>query len=206
MRVRGPPTSSEGAKGNLKGSTLEDDVKGEQVSDVSFQDEILMKMVRETGPTEDLTSVSIDEQLQIATTMGIEVGGAEFATELTKELGLSSGGEEDPEAGDKESKRISEGGMPNFNLDPDTFKHNNQSFQEIAFSSNVEVEQLLGLVYTQGSLLHAKEALKSIPEGNEEDEEDYYTCEGGSVYSMSTDARDEDEWLQVPSSFSRGCS
>ena len=67
---------------------------------------------------------------------------------------------------------------------------------------NVEAEQLLGLVHTQGSLLHAKEALKSIPEGNEEDEEDYYAGEGGSVDSMSTDAGDEDEWLQVPSSFS----
>ena len=93
-RVRGPPTSSRGAKGELEDSTLEGDAKGEQVSDVRFQDEILMKNVRETGPTEDLTSVSIDEQMQIANSMGIEVGGAdkaaEFAAELTKELGLSS--------------------------------------------------------------------------------------------------------------------
>ena len=65
------------------------------MSDVRFQDEILMQTVGETGPTEDLTSVSIDEQMQITNSMGIEVGGVDkatkFAVELTKELGLSSG-------------------------------------------------------------------------------------------------------------------
>ena len=77
-----------------------------------------MKTVREIGPSEDLTSVSIDEQMQIANSMSIEVGGAdkaaEFANKLTQELGLSSGGEEDPETGDEESKRIAEGGMSRF--------------------------------------------------------------------------------------------
>ena len=161
------------------------------MSDVRFQDEILMKIVRETGPTEDLTSVSIDEQMQIANSMGIEVGGAdkaaEFAAELTQKLGLSLGGEEDPETGDEESKRISEGGIPDFNLAPETFKHDNPAYQEIASSSNAEAEQLLGLVHSQGSFLNAKEALKTIPEGNEENEEDYYAGEGGSVDSMPTD-------------------
>ena len=49
-------------------------------------------------------------------------------------------------------------------------------------------------------MLHAKEALKSIPE--EEDEEDIFAGEGGSVDSMSSEGADEDEWLQVPSHFS----
>ena len=120
-----------------------------------------MQIVRETGTNEDLISVSIDEQMQIANSMGIEVGGAdkatEFAAELTKELGLSSGGEEEEvEAGDDEATRIDEGGMPNFNLDPDTFKHVNPAYQESASSSNAEVEQLLGLVHTEGSLIHVK--------------------------------------------------
>ena len=55
-----------------------------------------MKTVREIGSTEDLTSISTDEQMQIANSMGIEVGGADkaaqFAAELTQELGLSFGG------------------------------------------------------------------------------------------------------------------
>ena len=83
------PTSSGGAKGELESSTVESDAKGEQLSDVRFQDETLMQTLRETGQTEDLNSVSIDEQMQIANSMGIEVGGvdkaAEFAAELTKE-------------------------------------------------------------------------------------------------------------------------
>ena len=58
----------------------------------------------------------------------------------------------------------------NFNLDPDTFKHDNPAYQEIASSSNAAAEQLLGLVHTQSSMLHSKEALKSIPEGEEEEE------------------------------------
>ena len=33
------------------------------MSDVRFQDEILMQIVRETGTTEDLTSVFIDEKM-----------------------------------------------------------------------------------------------------------------------------------------------
>ena len=64
------PTSSGGAKGEVEGTTLEGEAKGE---DVSFHDEILMKTVRETGYSEDLTSISIDEQMQIAHSMGIEV-------------------------------------------------------------------------------------------------------------------------------------
>ena len=40
-----------------------------------------MKTVREIGTVEDLTSVSIDEQMQIAKSMGIEVGGADKAEE-----------------------------------------------------------------------------------------------------------------------------
>ena len=110
-----------------------------------------MKIVREIGSTEDLTSVSIDEQMQIANSMGIEVGGAdkaaEYAVELTQELGLSSGGEED-EAGLDEAQRVAEGGMPDINLDASTFKHDNPAYQEIASSSNEEAEQLLGLVHT----------------------------------------------------------
>ena len=89
--------------------------------------------------------------------------------------------------------------MPNFNLDPDIFKHDNLAYQEIASSSNAEVEQLLGLFHTQGSLLHAKDGLKIIPE---EDEKDYYAGEDGSVDSMSTDVGYNEEWLQVPNSFS----
>ena len=60
---------------------------------------------------------------------------------------------------------------------------------------------MLGLVHSQASILHSKEALKSIPKVNEEKEEDYYAGEGGSVDSMSIDAEAEDEWLQVPSTF-----
>ena len=67
------------------------------MSDVSFQDEILMKTIRETGTTEDLTFVSIDEQMQIAKSMGIEVGcadkAAEFVVELTNESGVKLRGE-----------------------------------------------------------------------------------------------------------------
>ena len=73
------PTSSGGAKGEDEGTTLEGEEKGEQLRDVSFQDEILMQTVRETGNSEDLTSISIDEQMQIANSMGIEVGGADKA-------------------------------------------------------------------------------------------------------------------------------
>ena len=181
------PTSSGGAKGEIKSTTLEGDEKGEEMSDVRFHDEIMMQTVRETGTTEDLTSVSIDEKMQIAQSMGIEVGGAdkaeEYAAELTKELGLSSGGEDADEAGDDEATRIAAGGFPDFNLDPDTFTHDNPAYQEIASSSNADAEQLLGLVHTQSSILHAKDALKTIPEENEEAEEDYYAGEGGSVDS-----------------------
>ena len=62
----------------------------------------------------------------------------------------------------------------------------------------------MGLVHTQGSILQAKATLNTIPEANEEEEEEenYYKGEGGSVDSISTDVGDDDEWLQVPSSFS----
>ena len=67
--------------------------------DVSFQDEILMQTEREIGHPENLTSISIDEQMQIAHSMGIEVGGADkaeqFAAELTQEMELSSGGDKE---------------------------------------------------------------------------------------------------------------
>ena len=97
-----------------------------------------MQPVRETGDSEDLTSISIDEQMQIAKSMGIEVGGAEtaeqYTTELTQEMGLSSGGvegeaeaEEDGSA--EEARRIVEGGLPNFNLNPETFQHANTAYQ-----------------------------------------------------------------------------
>ena len=65
---------------------------GEQLRDVSFQDEILMQTVRETGNSEDLTLISIDEQMQIAKSMGIEVGGADtaekYAAEITQVNGI----------------------------------------------------------------------------------------------------------------------
>ena len=66
----------------------------------------------------------------------------------------------------------------------------------------------MGLVHTQSSILHAKDALKTIPQEEEEEEEeeeaeeDYYAGEGGSVDSISTDGAADDEWLQVPSEFS----
>ena len=103
--------------------------------------------------------------MQIANSMGIEVGGAdkaaEFTAELTHELGLSSGGdEEEAEAKAKssteEADMIAEGELPDFNLKLDTFKHDNPAYQEIASSSNTSAEQLLGLVHTEGSILHAK--------------------------------------------------
>ena len=176
------------------------------MSDVRFQKEILMQILRETGKNEDLTSVSIDEKMQIAQSLGIGVSGAnkaeEIAADLTKELGLSSGGEEADEAGNDEATRITVGGLPDFNLDPDTFKHDNPAYQEIASFSNADVEQLLGLVHTQISILHAKGALKTIPKEEEEAEEDYYAGEGEFVDSMSTDGAADDEWLQVPSEFS----
>ena len=58
------------------------------------------------------------------------------------------------------------------------------------------------LVHTEGSILHAKESLKSIPEVNSEEERDYYEGEGGSVDSMSTYEVNENEWPQVSRSFS----
>ena len=85
--------------------------------------------------------------------------------------------------------------MPDFNLYPTIFQHDNPTYQEIASFNNVDADQLLGLVHTQRSMLHAKEVLKSIPEGKEEYEEDYYASEGGSVDYMSTEGADDDEWL-----------
>ena len=49
-------------------------------------------------------------------------------------------------------------------------------------------------------MIHAKEALKSIPDG--EEEEDYYDGEGGSIDSISTEGANDDGWLEVPSQFS----
>ena len=76
-----------------------------------FQDEILIQTVRETGDSEDLTSISIDEQMQIAKSMGIEVGGADtaeqYAAELTQKMGLSSGGVEE-QAEDEEDDSAEE--------------------------------------------------------------------------------------------------
>ena len=126
----------------------------------------------------------------------------EFVAELTKELGLSSGGAEDDVVGDDEATRIAVGGFLDFNLDLDTFKHDNPSYKEIASSSNADIERLLGLIHTHISILHSKEALKSIPEEEEGNEEDYYAGEGGSIDYMSTNGVDDDEWLQVPSEFS----
>ena len=90
--------------------------------------------------------------MQIANSMGIEVGGAdkaaEFAIELTQELGLSSGGEED-EAGLDEAQRVAEGGMPDINLDASTFKHDNPAYQRLLLPVMKELSSLLGLVHTQ---------------------------------------------------------
>ena len=136
-----------------------------------IQDEILMQTLRETGTNKELTSIFIAEQMQIAQSMGINVRGAdkdeEYAAELTKELGLSSGGAEEVkrETGKDEENRIAAGGVHEFNLDTDTFMHDNPSYQETAFSNIRNNEQLLGLVHTQSSMLHAKATLKSIPEG-----------------------------------------
>ena len=92
--------------------------------------------------------------------------------------------------------------MPDFNLDLDTFKHDNPSYQKIASSNNTDVEQLLGLVHTKSFILNTKDALKTIPEEDEEAKEDYYVDEGWLVDSMSTNGAVDDEWLQVPSGFS----
>ena len=82
--------SSGCAKGEQESSTLEGEEKGEKMRVVSFQNETLMQTEREIGHTEDLTSIFIDEQMQIAHSMGIEVGGADkaeqFAAELTHEM------------------------------------------------------------------------------------------------------------------------
>ena len=154
--------------------------------DVSFQDEILMKIVRKTGHSEDLTSISIDEQMQIAHSMGIEVGGADkaeqYAVELAHEMELSSGGDKEEvepseEDNAEEAMRIVEGGLPNFNLNPETFQHANTAYQQLASSSNKDVEHLLGLVHTKSSILQAKESLKAIPEVDSDEERDYYKGE-----------------------------
>ena len=140
-----------------------------------------MKTVREIGQDEDLTFIYVGEQMQIAQSMGIEVGGADraelYAVELTEELGLDSGGavEEatDDEATNDEATRISAGGMLDFNLDPSTFSRVNPTYQDFASSSNANAEKLLGLVHIEKSMLHAKEALNSILEGKEDDEENF---------------------------------
>ena len=58
------------------------------------------------------------------------------------------------------------------------------------------------MVHIEGSILHAKESLKTIPEVHSEEERDYYEGEGSSVDIMSTDELNENDWPQVPSSFS----
>ena len=206
------PTSSGGAKGKVEGTTLAGEEKGEDLRDVSFQDEILMKTVRKNGHPEDLTSISINERMQIANSMVLEVGGADkaeqYAAELTQEMELSSGGDKEEAEAEKEedsgeeARRIAEGGLPNFNLNPANFQHINTAYQQLASSSNKHVEQLLGLVHTDGFILHAKVSLKSTPEVNSEEKRDFYESEGGSVDSMSTDEANEDDWPQVSSSFS----
>ena len=60
----------------------------------------------------------------------------------------------------------------------------------------------MGLVHTEGSILHANESLISILELDSEEERDIYEGEGGSVDSMSTDEVNENDWPQVSSSFS----
>ena len=162
--------------------------------------------MKETDNSEDLTSISIEEQMQIAKSMGIEVGGADTA-ELTQEMGLSSGGVEgeaevEDEDSAEEARRFAEGGLPNFHLNPDTFQHASPAYQQLASSSNKDVEQLLGLIHTEGSILHAKKSLNPIPEVNSEEEMDFYEGEGGSLDSMSTDEVNENDWPQVSSSFS----
>ena len=205
------PTSSGGAKGEVEATTLAGEEKGEDLRDVSFQYEILIKIVREIGHPEDLTSISIDEQTQIANSMGIEVGGADkaeqYAAELTQEMELSSGGDTEEaetveEDNAKEAGRIAEGGLPNFNLNPETFQHANTTYQHLTSSRNKDVEQLLGLVHTEGFIFHANESLKAIPVVDSEKERDYNEGEGGSVDSMSIDEVNEDEWPHVSSSFS----
>ena len=139
------------------------------------------------------------------------MGGAykaeQYAVELTQEMELSSGGDkEEAETAEEDSveeaRRINEGGLPNFNLNPETFQHANTAYQQLASSSNKDVEQLLGLVHTEGSILHAKESLKAIPEVDSEEERDFYEGEGGSVDSMSTYEVNKDEWPRVSSTFS----
>ena len=63
--------------------------------------------------------------------------------------------------------------LPNFNLNPGTFQHANPAYQQLASSRNKYVEQLLGLIHTEGSILYDKESLKPIPEVNSEEERDY---------------------------------
>ena len=92
--------------------------------------------------------------------------------------------------------------LPNFNLNPETFQHANISYQQLASSRNKDVEHLLGLVHTEGSILHAKESLKAIPEVESGEKRDYYEGEEGSVDSMSTYEVNEDKWPQVSSFFS----
>ena len=122
-------------------------------------------------------------------------------------MGLSSWGvEEEAEAEEydnaEEARRIAEGGLLKFNLNPETFQHANTAYQQLASSSNKDVEQLLGLIHTEGSKLHAKESLKSIPEVDSEEERDFYEGEGGCGDNMSTYEVNENDWPQVSSSFS----
>ena len=96
---------------------------------------------------------------KIAISMGIEVGGADkakqYAAELTQKIELSSGGDKEEaetveEDSAEEERMIAEGGLPNFNLNPETFQHANTAYQQQASASNKDAKQLLGLVHTEG--------------------------------------------------------
>ena len=145
-----------------------------------------MQIVRELGENEDKVLQNVDE--------------------LTPELGLNLGGaaEEMKDSDGDDTERIVSGGMPNFNIDPEIFSHNNPAYQELASSSNSAAEKLLGLEHAETSMLHAKEALKSIPEDleGEDEDEDLYAGEGGSFDSESEDHDDNERWLDIPCTIS----
>ena len=45
----------------------------------------------------------------------------------------------------KNPKELLKEECPDFNLNPETFKHDNTAYQEIASSSNIEADQLVGI-------------------------------------------------------------
>ena len=131
MRVRGPPLLQGVQKERSRVPPWKVKKKGEAESYVRFHD-MLIQIVRKAGTDEELTFVSIAEQMQIVQSMGIEVEeenkAEDFAAELTKELGLNSWGAEEEDVGEDEATRIVDGGMPNFNLDPNIFQHDNLAY------------------------------------------------------------------------------